>query len=466
MTRKSLEPGSFRDRHGRVFYHDGKVCRALSPTAARAWETLRQCRFFLDFSEQGKIVRTRESTLPPEEFQDVLPGCERVLEHDRIPFISYPYEWSFQMLRDAALLQLELLLAAIDEGMILKDATSYNVQWQGAKPVFIDVASFEPWQAGDPWVGYLQFCQLFLYPLMLTAYRDLPFAPFLRGSIDGIAPEDCRRILTLRDGFRAGVLTHVHLHAALQASHGGEEKSVRSDLRKAGFRREMIGANVSRLKKLVGKLEWRRSSSEWADYDETHSYDAEDRELKERFVRAAAESRRRRLAWDLGCNTGAFSRLLAESVDHVVAVDADPLAVDRLYRSLKAHGPSNVLPLVLNLADPSPALGWRHRERKAFTERERPELTICLAIIHHLVITANVPLPEFVDYLGDLGSDLVIEFVTKDDPRVRKLLLNKPDIYHDYEVGVFEQHLERRFEVLERQEVHSGTRLLYAARPK
>jgi len=150
----------------------------------------------------------------------------------------------------------------------------------------------------------------------------------------------------------------------------------------------------------------------------------------------------------------------------VVAVDADPLAVDRLYRSLRESGPTNVLPLVLNLADPSPALGWRHRERKAFTERELPELTLCLALIHHLVITANVPLPEFVDYLGDLKSDLVIEFVTKDDPRVRKLLLNKPDIYHDYEVGVFEQHLKRRFEVLEKQEVHSGTRLLYSARPR
>jgi len=465
MTTPRLEPGSFRDREGRVFYYQGRVFRALSRRAFESWQGLRETRFFARLMDEGRIVATRPAQASDSGLEALSGDWAAALEHERIPFVSYPYEWSFSMLRDAALLQLELLDAALEEGFILKDASSYNVQWQGARPVFIDVASFEKWTAGDPWAGYLQFCQLFLYPLLLTAYRDLPFQPWLRGAIDGIPPADCNRILGWRDRLRPGVLTDVWLQARLHAA-ADSDRSLRSELRRAGFRKEMIVHNVRRLKKVVGKLAWRRTASEWADYADANSYDGENREVKERFVRQAVSERRWRLAWDLGANTGIFSRLAAEHADYVVALDVDHLAVDRHYRELKARGPGNVLPLVGNLADASPALGWRHRERQALGERGRPDLVLALALIHHLVITANIPLPELLDWLAGLGSHLVIELVTKQDPMVRKLLRNKEDRYHDYETPAFEAGLGERFEVLRREPLHHGTRVLYFARPR
>lgn len=219
------------------------------------------------------------------------------------------------------------------------------------------------------------------------------------------------------------------------------------------------------MRKIVRGLTWQRASSEWASYAEENTYDRENREVKERFVTEAAAHRRWGLVWDLGCNTGTFSRIAAGHADHVIAFDADPLAVDRFFKSLQEHGPVNVLPLVLDLADASPALGWRHRERKALMERPRPELTLCLALIHHMVITANIPLPEFIGWLASLESHLVIEFVTKDDPMVKKLLRNKSDIYCDYEIEVFEQCLYAHFEMVPQKSYHSDTRRLYFARP-
>ena len=459
-----LDPGSFRDRKSRVFYFEGRIFRALGPEAQEAWKTLSGCAFFSELTAAGKIVGTREAEkdVPLDELSSHWVSA---LEHDPIPFVSYPYEWSFGMLRDAALLQLELLLAALDEDMILGDASSYNVQWRGHRPVFIDIGSFESWQPGSPWVGYRQFCQLFLYPLLLTAYRDLPANFWLRGAIDGITPEECARLFSLRDYLRPGVFTDVYLQAKLQARNTSSDTDLRADLRRAGFRKDLILHNVERLQSIVRRLRWRRKSSEWKDYDEQRPYDRGDDSLKEHFVRQAAASGSWSMVWDLGCNLGAFSCIAAEHAEYVVAMDSDPLTIEHLYRALRESGPDNILPLVNNLADPSPALGWRQRERKPLTDRQKPDLTLCLALVHHLVITANVPLSELLAWLAELDSHLVIEFVAKSDPMVQKLLRNKTDIYHDYEIEVFEKCLGERFEILRRERLSSGHRTLYFARP-
>lgn len=467
MSTARTEPGSFRDREGRVFYRDGEVFRALSERALGNWNALRGARFFEEAQRSGKIVATEEASLPGAELGPSAQDWVGALRHERIPFISYPYEWSFSMLRDAAALQLELLEAALRERFILKDASSYNLQWRGSQPVFIDVPSFEPLQPGETWVGYLQFCQLFLYPLLLAAYKDLPFHPFLRGSLDGISPESCDRILSsVRDRLRPGVFTHVYLQSRLQAMAADSRRSVRGELRSTKFSSEILLANVRRLRRLVGRLRWHRQSSEWSDYMESHSYTREDHEAKKRFVAEVSGSRRRALVWDLGCNTGAFSLIAEADADYVVALDSDHLAVERLYLELRRRESHKILPLVGNLADPSPSLGWRLRERKALAERGRPQLVLFLALIHHLVIGANVPMEEVLDWLASLGSELVIEFVTKDDPMVRKLLLNKEDRYADYEEDRFRRALSERFRIERSESLSSGTRVLYWALPE
>lgn len=459
------EPGSFRDRSATVFYSQGQVFRALTPGALKEWERLSASAFFKRRIEAGSIVATERVTAEDLPL-DAAGDYAAVLRHERIPFISYPYEWCFGMLKDAALLQLDLMTEALAEGMILKDASAYNVQWSGARPVFIDISSFHGLNPGQPWEGYRQFCELFLYPLLLQAYKNVPFHPWLRGSLEGVRAEHVAGLFSRRDWLRAGVFTHVYLQSKVQARYGGAATNVRSELQQAGFNEALIMANVRRLRKLVAGLEWSPGRSEWSDYATHNTYAEADQKQKEAFVRTAAASRRSRLVWDLGCNTGAYSRIAAEVSDYVVSIDADHLAIERLYKALNAEGVTNILPLVGNLADPSPNLGWRGEERRPLPERGRPDLVLALALIHHVVIGANVPVASFLDWIASLGADLVIEFVTREDSMVRTLLTNRVDQYADYSEEEFEKQLRLRFDIHQRERLTGGTRILYHARKR
>lgn len=455
------ELGSFRDRNGSVFYRDGRILRSLSPRALANWQRLEAAPFFARRRAEGSIVETRAAGDPAPD------GAAALLEHARIPFVSYPYEWTFGMLKDAALLHLELMRDALAADMILKDSTPYNVQWNGVHPVFIDVPSFEPLAPGEPWVGYRQFCELFLYPLMLQAYKGVDFRPWLRGRIDGIAADDMRRMMSARDLMRPGVLLHVAAQSALQSRYAGSGRDVKGSLARAGFGKALIENNVAKLSRLVAGLSPGRSRTEWSEYDRTHSYDTAEHERKAEFVRRAAATRRWKLVWDLGCNTGTFSRIADAHADCVVAMDADWMAVEHLYRRERAgEGSRTLLPLVVNLADASPNQGWRGAERKGLAERGRPELTLCLALVHHVVITANVPLAAFIGWLADLGTAVVIEFVGRDDEMVQALLANREDQYDDYHPETFRRLLAERFDIADEQPLKGGKRHIFFARPK
>lgn len=418
----------------------------------------------------GRVVGTevaRLQDLPPAATEVLHGGTAAVLKHERLPFISYPYEWTFGMLRDAALLQLDLQLEALDAGLTLKDATPYNVQFRGSEPTFIDIGSFEQLRQGEPWVAYRQFCMLYLYPLLFQGYKNIPFQPWLRGSIDGIPPSTAAAVFSLRDRFRRGVFMHAVMHARLerksQAREGGD---VKREIRKANFKPEMIKANVRGLRKLVDGLKWRAGDTAWTGYRQDNTYSDEDAARKQAFVGAAAAELRPGLAWDMGCNDGAYARLAAEHADHVVAFDFDHETVEALYRSLREEGNTKILPLVGNIADPSPGLGWRGLERRTLEDRGRPDLVLALALIHHVSITANVPIAEFLDWLRDLGGTTVIEFPHRPDPMVQRLLSGKgAEANADYGLENFEHELRQRFRVERSEKLPSGTRTLYLAKP-
>jgi SAM-dependent methyltransferase len=465
-----VEPGSFRDRDSRVVVAPDAVYRVLSGTGADDWRALADSPLLERLRADGTLIGTEE--VEPAALggaADVLPeGTEAVLRHERVPFVSYPYEWTFGMLREAALLQLDLLLACLDKGLTLKDATPYNVQFRGSAPLFIDVGSFERLREGEPWAGYRQFCMLLLYPLLLQAYKDIPFQPWLRGAIDGITPTEAARFFTLRDRFRRGVLTHVALHARLERRYedreGGE---VKEELRKANFKSDLIKANVQRLRKLVSRLSWKAGDTAWTNYRKECTYSDADAERKAEFVRDAAAAAQPDLCWDMGCNDGAYSRIAAEHSEYVVAFDYDQATVDALYRALRAEDERRILPLVANLADPSPGLGWRGLERRPLEDRGSPDLVLALALIHHVSITANVPIAEFLDWLRELDAMLVIEFPKREDPMVRKLLSGKREGSNaDYELETFERLLGERFDVERSEPLPSGARILYLARPR
>ena len=466
MTAARVEPGSFRDPDSRVVVTDDAVLRALSTRGLADWEALAATELFPRALAEGKLIPTErvEGAADLPELED---EAAAVLRHERVPFVSYPYEWSFGMLRDAALLHLELLEAALAEDLVLKDSSPYNVQWRGSQPVYIDLGSFERLTPGEPWLGYRQFCMLFLYPLLLQAYKGVPFQPWLRGSLEGITPEQLRSVMSLRDLLRRGVFTHVYLHARLERGRGETAREVKRELRAAGFKKELIVANVRRLAKLIRRLEWSPSRSTWSGYEPTTSYEEADARRKEDFVRGAIGSQRWDLVWDLGCNVGRFARLAAERSRYVVALDADGAVVEQLYRELKEEGSTSILPLAVDVLDPSPGLGWRGRERRPLTERGEPDLTLCLALVHHLSIGGNVPVRDVVDWLASLRSAVVVEFPTRDDPQVRRLLAAKRDDLHsDYERDPFERSLHEAFEVERTEALAGGTRILYFARPR
>lgn len=461
-----LEAGSYRDRNGSVFYNDGEIFRGISARALANWERLIATRFFQDFMSRGSIVQT-ERVGEPIAGKGGGEAWTAVLKHAPIPFVSYPYEWTYGMLKDAALLHLDLMLAALDEGFILKDSSAYNVQWHGAQPVFIDIPSFEVLEAGQPWVAYRQFCELFLYPLMLQAYKGIDFRPWLRGSLDGMSAGSLRPLLSPRDLMRPGVMMHVVAQNALQRRYSGKEQNVRGALAQAGFDKTLIVRNVRNLRKIISRMKPRGSKTVWHDYARTHSYGEAEYEAKCAFVRDAAGFRRWRRVWDLGCNSGTFSRIAAEHADYVVAMDGDWMAIEHLYQEQKERPDrGSILPLVVNLSDPSPGQGWRGTERKSLPDRGRPDLTLCLALIHHVVISSNIPIADFIRWLAGLGTALVIEFVDRGDEMVEMLLRNKDDQYDDYRLDVFETLLWEHFDVRQNRPLKGGKRSIYFALPK
>ena len=483
------DPGSFRDRTSRVFHREGEVFRSLSAEGLSDWERLRAAGWFEALQAAGKIVRTsrvdaggtraahaRRRTNGADAGSGG-PRWAATLAHETIPFVSYPYEWPFGMLRDAALLHLEVLEAALTGGMILKDGSSFNVQWTGTRPVFVDVGSFTRPEPGDTWAGYRQFCSHFLFPLLLQAYKDVPFQPWLRGSLEGIRAGDLGRLMSARDLLRPGVLTHVWLHAKAEARYGqgaapgrgrrgAAPGEVRAALRSAGFHAGLIRSNVQRMKRLIGGLGLRRTRSRWTDYRRALPYTEAERSEKADFVRQVVHARDRTMVWDLGCNTGAFARIAAERAGTVVAMDSDPRVVEALYQALKEEGATGILPLVGDVADPSPDRGWRGAERRSPARRGAPELVLVLALVHHLVIGASIPLPEVMAWLASMRAAVIVEFVERRDAMVRALLDAKEGRYDDYDRRAFERALSEAFETKARKVLSSGTRILYYAEPK
>jgi hypothetical protein len=467
------ESGSFRDRSGRVFYDHGQVYRALGTEGFADWSAVAQRPFVQKSMKSGSLVRTETTAgvnAPLSDFQ-----CEAVLKHDVVPVVTWPFEWSFSMLRSAALLTLDLMLDALQEDAILKDGTPYNVQFIGACPTWIDTGSILPLRPGQIWDGYRQFCQMFLYPLMLQSWKNVDFQPWLRGSLEGISPREFSSLLSMRDMFRRGAVSHVWLHAKLQGQNAAKPKLADS-IKASGFSRDMIISNVQGLRRIVEHLTWKADKSTWSDYDKSSTPVQRDAAIKEQFIAEVCRSRTTQLmndasktwktVWDLGCNQGRYARLAAQHAEAVLAIDSDHLTIDRLFRTLNAEGNRTITPMVCNLADPSPSLGWRLQERRSLEQRSKPELVFCLALIHHLVIGSNLLLADVISWLASLKSTVVLEYVDRKDAQVQQLLANREDVFSDYSIEAFRAHVDRSFTVIKELPLADGTRSLFWLQPR
>jgi hypothetical protein len=446
---------SFRDPSGFLFRRDGILYRQVNLVYAQEYMRLMESGLYARLVKANLLVPHTESDIEPVDHKLAF----KILRPESVPFISYPYEWSFGQLKDAALATLSIQKRALKLRMSLKDASAYNIQYYKGRPTLIDTLSFETYKEGEPWVAYRQFCQHFLAPLALMAYRDVRLSQLLRVYIDGIPLDLASALLPARTRWNLGLASHIHLHASAQKRYAEVAVSEVRGNRK--LTKNALLALIESLQATIRKLEWKPAGTEWADYYTANNYTDAAFEHKKVLVgdwlsRIGAKS-----VWDLGANTGIFSRVAAETGANVISSDIDPAAVEVNYRLVKEKKEENLLPLVLDLTNPSPAIGWDNRERDSFLQRGPADATLALALVHHLAISNNLPLGRVAEFFAACGEWLIVEFVPKNDSQVQKLLRSRQDIFSEYTQPGFEKAFGEWFSIVESSAVRDSERWLF-----
>lgn len=443
---------SFRDPSGFMFSVDGVPYRQINQQYKAHYDHLIESGLYETLIDRGYLIHHREVSIAPFD-----PSIAyKVIKPENILFISYPYEWCFSQLKDAALLTLEIQKLALEFGMTLKDSSAYNIQFHQTHPVLIDTLSFEIYNEGKPWVAYRQFCQHFLAPLSLMVYRDVRLSQLLRVYIDGIPLDLASSQLPIKSRLKFPLFLHIHLHASSQKRFA--DQLVKSSRKMSKV--EFLGL-IDSLESAIKGLRWSPHGTEWAEYYDDHNYTSEGLQHKSHLVSEFLEIVRPQSVWDLGANTGFFSRLSSEVGIPTISFDIDPGAVEQNYLSCKSHKEENLLPLLLDLTNPSPGIGWRNRERMSLMERGPADVVLALALIHHLAISNNVPLINIASFLHEVCSWLIIEFIPKTDSQVQRLLASREDIFSNYTCDQFEDNFSQVFKIHRKEAIIGSDRLLY-----
>lgn len=460
MFEMKVDPGSFRDPSGHVYEIDNRIFRTITGRASADYEFVRQSEVMGSLAEKGWILPASE--IDPSEAGLAEAPIQYVVEHPRLPFISYPYEWCFPALRDAALLHLDLHLYLLERGITLSDASAYNIQFQGVSPVFIDTLSLRRYREGEFWTGHRQFCEQFLNPLLMRALMGVPHNGWYRGSLEGISTVDLARLLPLCRKLSWNVMTQVMLQARLQSSAVDRPADAATKLRERKLPLKAYRGLLLQMRKWIAKLHPADTGrTVWEDYAQNHTYTSEEEAAKRRFVTEFVSHTRPNLLWDLGCNTGDYSAVaLKAGARAVIGFDYDQHAVEIAYARAVSEK-LNFFPLWFDAANPSPDQGWRQHERKGLGSRAKADAIIALAFEHHLAIGRNIPMDQMVSWLTGLAPTGVIEFVQKSDPTVQRMLALREDIFEEYDETAFTSALERNARIVRAETVSSAGRRLF-----
>jgi hypothetical protein len=451
-------PGSFRDPAGHIYISSDIIYRRIEPAGRAAYERLMQSGLYAALVADGLLISHDDLGAQADQV-----GAWTVIRPERVPLVSYPYEWCFSQLRDAALLTLRVERRAREFGLSLKDASAFNVQFLRGRPVLIDTLSFEPCPKG-PWAAYRQFCQHFLAPLLLISRSDSRLSRLSQVFMDGVPLSLASRLLPPLSWLRPGVLMHIHLHAKAEEKLSGRTPVAFVASRKdPGTPLPLIES----LERTIEKLEWKPRSRWSSYYADQPSYEQDAFTHKRETVKAWLARVRPATVWDLGSNTGEFSRLAVDCGANAVAFDADEACVEVMYREVRARQIDRLLPLVSDLASPSPAIGWGNTERMTLEQRGPADLVLALALVHHLAIANNVPFAEIADYFARLGRRVIVELIPRADGMVRQMMAGREEAFPGYDVEPFERAFAARFSVDERAVLTPSDRVLYlmTARP-
>lgn len=458
---KSKIPSSFRDPSGFLFFDNGRIYRQINKYYKENYDLLLSCGLYEKLVNEGLLVKHEE--FAAENIVGIESDEKRykIISPEYISFISYPYEWCFGELKDAALTTLLIQKTALEHGMSLKDASAYNIQFKDGKATLIDTLSFEKYEEGKPWVAYKQFCQHFLAPLALMKYRDLRMNQLLKAFIDGIPLDLASKLLPKRTHLKFSLLTHIHMHAKSQEKYSDKVVKIVHKISKF----QML-ALVDNLESFISKLALDKAKTEWGDYYDDTNYSDKSLADKKEIINGFIDKSGAEKVWDMGANTGFFSRIASEKGLPTISFDIDPLAVEKNYLEMKGGRDKNILPLILDATNPSPAIGWENEERDSLIGRGPTDLVMALALVHHLAISNNTPLLNVASFFAKICENLIIEFVPKSDSNTQRLLRTREDIFQEYDENHFEKEFGKFFDTVEKRQVSGSERTVYLMKKK
>jgi len=470
-------PSSFRDPSGFLFTVNGTLFRSVSRRYQQHYDHLIQSGLY-DKLVENKLLIPHVEVDPGtiKHFPGSREDIYKIIQPERVPFISYPYEWCLSQLKDAALTTLKIQKQALDHGMVLKDASAYNIQFHKGAPLLIDTLSFEIYQENQPWIAYRQFCQHFLAPLALMAFRDIRLNQLMRIYIDGLPLDLASSLIPISTWFKPALLTHIHLHAKAQKRYektdgprrtnspplaGGDKGEGKFNGESRKVSKHSLTALIHHLESAITSMQWQPAGTEWSNYYEDTNYSPAAMTHKKQLVNAYLSESNPHTVWDLGANTGVFSRIATAKDIDTIAFDVDPAAVEKNYRQMRENQETKILPLCLDLTNPSPSIGWANEERLSLIERGPADTVLALALIHHLAISNNVSFSHIAAFLSQVCRFLIIEFVPKNDSQVQRLLRTREDIFYHYTQDHFEASFGDHFSILKHKKIAETERSLY-----
>ncbi len=452
-------PSSFRDPMGFIFFKEGICYRQVNPSYKENYD------YLIDSGLYKKLTEA-ELLIPHEEVEKKFAwttGAYKTLRPTPIPFISYPYEWSFSQLKDAALTTLEIQKIAIEHGMSLKDANAYNLQFYKGKPVLIDTLSFEMYQDKKPWAPYQQFCRFFVAPLALMSYIDIRMSQLLRIYLDGIPLDLASSLLPWKTRFKPALFIHIHLHAKYQKRHSSNSSNTFTQ--KTMGIKSLLGL-VDNLESYLKNSNWKPKGTEWIDYYSKNEHASEFLENKTKIVEDFLKELNPKTIWDLGANVGVFSRIASSKNIPTISFDIDPACIETSYLQTIKKKETNLLPLWLDLNNPSPGIGWENDERMSLLERGPTDTVFALALIHHLAISNNLTLQKIAEFFSKICRSLIIEFIPKNDSMIQRLLSTRKDIFTQYTQNNFEIEFTKFFKIIKSEKIKPLDRTLYLMKRK
>ncbi|AWI27020.1 class I SAM-dependent methyltransferase [Flavobacterium pallidum] len=450
-------PSSFRDPSGYVYKDGNTIKRHITPLYFRQYESLTESGFYNALFEKKYLVRHSEISKSPEAI---------IIGSEKIPFISYPYEWSFLQYKHAALLTLKIQKLALENNFTLKDASAFNITFHNGKPIFIDTLSFDFYNTDEPWHAYKQFIMHFLGPLALSHYYGLDCLKTLSANIDGISLDRISALLPFKSYMNPILYTNIHLPAKYEKKHAAAEAKTAGKLTLKS-QLKLIDALYSYIESLTVKQQ-----TEWDDYYNQTNYEKQAYEQKKQLTKTWASDIKAQSVLDLGGNDGTFSRELPETVGFVIVADVDPNAVEQNYRKILKNKETKLLPLVADILNPAPAIGFHNAERFSLLDRLREcpvDACIALAVIHHITLSGNIPFDMSARLFADVSEHLLIEFPNREDSWVKFLLDSKRDFrahFDFYNEDHFEAAYGRYFDILKKEPLVASHRTLYTMKRK